>query len=58
MTYPAFYERLKPWTGQAELTLWRRMMVLGPPPEFCLTAASDQMLPAAMSPESLAREVI
>jgi hypothetical protein len=58
MTYPAFYERLKPWTGQAELTLWRRMMVLGPPPEFCLTAPSDQMLPAAMSPESLTREPI
>jgi hypothetical protein len=58
MTYPAFYRRLKPWTGQAELTLWRRMMVLGPPPEFCLTAPSDQILPAAMSPESLARELI
>jgi hypothetical protein len=58
MTYPAFYERLKPWTAQAELTLWRRMMVLGPPPEFCLTAPSDQMLPAAMSPESLTRELI
>jgi hypothetical protein len=58
MTYPVFYERLKPWTGQAELTLWRRMMVLGPPPEFCLTAPTDQMLPAAMSPESLARELI
>ena len=58
MTYPALYERLKPWTGQAELTLWRRMMVLGPPPEFCLTAPSDQMLPAAMSPESLSREPI
>jgi hypothetical protein len=58
MTYPALYERLKPWTGRAELTLWRRMMVLGPPPEFCLTAPSDQMLPSTMSPESLTREPI
>lgn len=58
MTYPEFYGRLKPWTDRAELTLWRRMMVLGPPPEFCLTAPSDQMLPAAMSPESLPRELI
>ena len=58
MSYPEFYERLKPWTDRAEVTLWRRMMVLGPPPEFCLTAPSEQMLPAAMSPESLARELI
>lgn len=58
MTYAELYERLKPWTDRAELTLWRRMMVLGPPPEFCLTAASDQILPAAMSPASLPREPI
>ena len=58
MTYPVFYERLKPWTAKAELTLWRRMMVLGPPPEFCLTGPSNQVLPAEMSPESLARELI
>jgi hypothetical protein len=58
MTYPDLYARLKPWTDRPELTLWRRMTVLGPPPEFCLTAPSDQMLPAAMSPESLARELV
>ena len=58
MTYPELYERLKPWTDRPELTLWRRMMVLGPPPEFCLTAPSDQMLPAVMSPESFARELV
>ena len=58
MTYPELYERLKPWTDRAELTLWRRMMVLGPAPEFCLTAPSDQTLPAAMSPESLTRDPI
>jgi len=58
MTYPEFYERLKPWTDRPEMTLWRRMMVLGPPPEFCLTASSDQMLPAAMSPDRLRRDAI
>jgi hypothetical protein len=58
MTYTELYERLKPWTDRPELTLWRRMMVLGPPPEFCLTAPSDQMLPAAMSPESFPRELV
>jgi len=58
MTYPELYARLKPWTDRAELTLWRRMMVLGPPPEFCLTGPSEQTLPAAMSPESLRRDPI
>jgi hypothetical protein len=58
MAYPELYERLKPWTDRPELTLWRRMMVLGPPPEFCLTGPSDQTLPAAMSPESFARELV
>lgn len=58
MGYAELYERIKPWTDRGEVTLWRRMMVLGPPPEFCLTAPSDQTLPAAMSPESLARELV
>jgi hypothetical protein len=58
MTYPELYERLKPWTDRPELTLWRRIMVLGPPPEFCLTAPTDQVLPAAMSPESFARDAL
>ena len=58
MTYPAFYERLKPWTDQAELTLWRRMMVLGPPPEFCLLAPSEIQLPEEMRPEILRRDPV
>jgi len=56
--YRDFYERLEPWTSRDGLTLWRRMMVLGPPPEFCLVAPSKIQLPAAMSPETLQRETI
>ena len=56
--YPALYERLKPWTDRADVSLWRRMMVLGPAPEFCLVAASEQDLPAEMRPETLRREPI
>ena len=58
MGYPDFYERLKPWTDRAEVSLWRRMMVLGPAPEFCLVAPSELDLPAEMSPETLRREPI
>ena len=58
MSYADFYKRLAPWTDRAELTLWRRMMVLGPPPEFCMVAPSELQLPAEMTPETLRREPI
>ena len=58
MGYPELYDRLKPWTDRAEVTLWRRMMVLGPPPEFCLLAPSEIQLPAQMKPEMLRREPV
>jgi hypothetical protein len=58
MGYRELHERLKPWTDQAELTLWRRMMVLGPPPEFCLLAPSEVQLPAEMKPEVLRRDSV
>jgi hypothetical protein len=58
MGYPDLYERLKPWTDRAEVSLWRRMMVLGPPPEFCLVAPAELDLPPEMSPEALRREPI
>jgi hypothetical protein len=56
--YRDLYERLKPWTDQTELTLWRRMMVLGPPPEFCLLAPSEIQLPAEMGAEIFRREPV
>lgn len=58
MSYPDLYERLKPWTDRAEVSLWRRMMVLGPAPEFCLVALSELDLPAEMRPEILRREPV
>jgi hypothetical protein len=58
MGYPDLYELLKPWTDRAEVSLWRRMMVLGPAPEFCLVAPSELDLPAEMKPETLRREPI
>ena len=56
--YRELYELLKPWTDRAEVSLWRRMMVLGPPPEFCLIAPANVELPSDMHPEVLRRERI
>jgi hypothetical protein len=58
MSYADFYERLKPWTSRVEVTLWRRMMVLGPPPEFCMVAPFELDLPSEMTPESVQRSSI
>jgi hypothetical protein len=58
MAYRELYERLKALTDRPDVSLWRRMMVLGPPPEFCLASRSELDLPPEMSPETLPREVV
>lgn len=55
MPYKDLYARLETWTNAPEVSLWRRMMVLGPPPEFCLITPSRIDLPAEMHPEVLRR---
>lgn len=58
MSYSDLYARLQPWTSRRAVSLWRRMMVLGPPPEFCLVAPSALELPAEMRPEVLRRDQV
>jgi hypothetical protein len=58
MTYADLYARLQGWTGRPGVSLWRRMMVLGPAPEFCMVTASEVELPAEMHPEVLRRAPI
>jgi hypothetical protein len=58
MAYPELYQRLRPWTDRPDVSLWRRMMVLGPAPEFCLVTPSEHQLPADMRPETLKRAPI
>jgi hypothetical protein len=55
MAYADLYANLKSATVAKGAGLWRRMMVLGPPPEFCLTASAPAELPAAMRPEVITR---
>ena len=53
MSYPALYKELEPWTSRPDTSLWRRFLVLGPPPEFSLLARSPEALPRAMDPVEL-----
>jgi hypothetical protein len=56
MKYVDLYARLEAWTALPGVSLWRRMMVLGPPPEFCLVTPSEVTLPEEMRPEVFRRE--
>ncbi|HEY1419386.1 MAG TPA: hypothetical protein VGG90_01600 [Candidatus Dormibacteraeota bacterium] len=58
VAYPDFYERLREWTERPDVSLWRRMLVLGPGPEFCLISASEVELPADVTPETLPRQPV
>ncbi len=58
MGYAELYERIQPLSSAAGASLWRRMMVLGPPPEFCLIAPSEVDLPQEFLPEVFRRQPI
>jgi hypothetical protein len=58
MSYTDLYRRLEEWTSRPGFSVWRRMMVLGPAPEFVMLAPADPGLPAEMSPESFRRELV
>jgi hypothetical protein len=58
MAYADMYERMQPIASRPGSSLWRRMMVLGPPPEFCLVSSSETELPSEFRPEVLRREPI
>jgi len=56
--YADLYERMQPFTGRPGMSLWRRMMVLGPPPEFCLLSPAEVELARELRPEALRRDPI
>ena len=56
--YGDLYTMTAQFTARAGVALWRRMMVLGPPPEFCLVARSPVHLPAQFTPEPRTRRQI
>ncbi len=49
MSYDDFYTLLEPVTAQPKAVLLRRLMVLGPSPEFCLASEQMFVLPAPIA---------
>lgn len=58
MQYSELYALIEPFSSRAGAALWRRMMVLGPPPEFCLVSRAPVQLPADLSPEVRVRRTV
>ncbi len=54
--YPEFYEEIEPWTDRPNASLWRRQMVLGPAPEFCLSTNEEVQLPSELDPVVVKRD--
>jgi hypothetical protein len=54
-SYQDFYTHIEPWTSRIGTSLWRRQMVLGPAPEFCLLGTSQLQLPAILEPVTVKR---
>jgi hypothetical protein len=58
MMYGDLYASLQAVASAKGTGLWRRMMVLGPPPEFCLTAPARLDLPPPIRAELVNRSRI
>ncbi len=58
MGYPQLYAAMEGFAARPGASLWRRMMVLGPPPEFCLVSRAPVDLPPEFEPESVSRSPI
>ena len=56
MPYDPFYQRLGPVRGRDGVSLWRRQMVLGPTPEFCLLSHEPLELPQRLESFALRLE--
>ena len=58
VSYAGLDSLLEPSTRQAGVSVWKRMMVLGPPPEFSLLTPMHLELPAETSPQLLPLEAL
>lgn len=56
--YSQLYAEIEALSPDGESDLWRRRMVLGPTPEFCLLAKQRIEIPESMKPIQVKRKVV
>ena len=58
VSYQSYYEDVARITGDRQSDLWRRQMVLGPSPQFCLHSEEPVEIPASLRPLSSKLETV
>jgi len=57
-SYQSYYEELARSTGDSRTDLWRRQMVLGPSPQFCVHSDEALQVPASFRPFASKVEIV
>jgi hypothetical protein len=57
-SYQSYYEDVAKSVGERKTDLWRRQMVLGPSPQFCVHSDEELDLPASLRPIASKLELI
>lgn len=58
MSYQSFYEEVAKLAGDKKTNLWRRQLVLGPTPQFCIHSTVELHAPENFRPVSSRMELI